>query len=70
MKGWKKEREPSARAVTLKRVHFVKKMGIDVWFLQILAQLLTNFLYLHFAFTLQDHLVPMLFENFTYILNR
>ena len=55
--------EPSARVRTLKRVLFVKKMGIDVWLLQIWAQLLTNFLYLRLAFTLQDNLVPMLFEN-------
>ena len=31
---------------------------------------LTNFLYLRFAFTLQENLVPMLSESFTYILNR
>ena len=26
--------EPSARAPTLKRVSFVKKMGVDLWLLQ------------------------------------
>ena len=62
--------EPSTRAPTLKRADFVKKVGIDFWLLQIWAQLLTNFLYLRFAFTLQDHLAPMLLENFSYILNR
>ena len=62
--------EPSTRAQTLKPVRFVKKMNIDLWPLQIWAKLLTKFLYLRFGFTLQDHLVPMLLENFTYILNR
>ena len=62
--------EPSARAPALKRVRFVNKMGIDLWLLQIWPQLLTNFLYLPFAFTLQNHLVSMLLENFTYIVNR
>ena len=33
-------------------------MGIDLWLLQILAQFLTNFLYLRFVSTLQDRLVP------------
>ena len=42
-------------------------MGIDLWLLQMWAQLLTN---LRFAFALEDHLVPILLENFTYILNR
>ena len=35
-------------------------MYLDLWLLQIRAQFLTNFLYLRFPFTLQDHLVPML----------
>ena len=42
-------------------------MGTDL--LQRRAQLLTDFLYLRFAFTLRDHLVPILLEDFTYILN-
>ena len=50
--------QPYTRAPTLKHVHFVKKMGIDLWLLQILAQFLTNFLYLRFVSTLQDRLVP------------
>ena len=62
--------QPSTRAPTLKHIPFVQKIGIGLWLLQILAQLLTNFLYLHFVFTLQDRLVPTLLENFTYILNR
>ena len=48
--------EPSTRAPTLKRVRFVNKMGIDLRLLLIWPQLLTNFLYLRFAFTLQDHM--------------
>ena len=56
--------EPSTRAPTLKPVGFIKKLGIDLWLSQIWAQLLTNFLYLCLAFTLQDHLVPLLLENF------
>ena len=62
--------ELSTRAPTLKRVRFVNKMNIDLRLLLIWPQLLTNFLYLRFAFTLQDHLAPMLLENFSYILNR
>ena len=62
--------QPSTRAPTLKHIPFVKKIGIGLWLLQILAQLLTNFQYLHFAFILQDRLVPTLLENFPYILNR
>ena len=48
--------ELSTRAPTLKRVRFVNKMGIDLRLLLIWPQLLTNFLYLRFAFTLQDHM--------------
>ena len=67
--------KPTKRAPTLKRVHFVKKMDIVLKKKMDMAvtnvrQLLTNFLYLCFAFTLQNHLVPMLLKNFTYILNR
>ena len=55
--AWGKRRsygEPSTRAPTPKRVRFVNKMGIDLWLLQIWPQLLTNFLYLRFAFTFED----------------
>ena len=61
--------EPSTRAPTLKHVRFVKNGYRGIWLLPIWPQLLTNFLYLCFAFTVQDHLAPMLLENFTYILN-
>ena len=64
--------ELSTRASTLKRVRFVNKMGMDLRLLQIWLQLLTNLLYLRFAFTLQDQVIyaSMLLENFNYILNR
>ena len=72
MKRWEKEgvMESHPQEHQLWNVPILLKMGIDLWRLQVWEQLLTNFLYLRFAFTLQDELVPMLSENFIYILNR
>ena len=48
--------EPSTKAPNLKRACFVKKMGIDLWLLQMRALLLTNF----YIFVLHLHQIKRL----------